>query len=136
MSHFSKIKTNINNLDNLMKTIHELGLNSKLLDSDNQNDSFFTNKGKKNLVVYNSTDQNHNSHICTFVWNRSHYSVIVDLQLWNIGMDFEYFIELLSQKYAYNMIISHSLLNGFQTVKEQVKDDGSISLTLRRWTNV
>lgn len=135
MSHFSKIKTNITSLEILTKTIDQLGLKFNLFNNKNNCDQISSNRSDMNLFVYNPKDV-YSSPICTFVWSGSEYSIVVDLQLWNLGMDFQYFVELISQKYAYNTIISHSLLNGFQAVKEQVKDDGSISLTLRRWSNV
>ena len=133
MSHFSKIKTNINNLDTLTKTLNQLGFKSQLIDN-NSHEHLFSGSSSRSLVVYEQKDYNNNNPICTFAWNKSEYSVVVDLHLWSLGMDFQHFIEILSQKYAYNMIISRSSLNGFQMMSEYVRDDGSISLTLRRWS--
>lgn len=134
MSHFSKIKTNITNLDTLTKTIHQLGFTSELIDNDNSSQYILNNVSNRSLLVYHSENHDKNNPICTFVWNQSEYSIVVDIQLWSIGMDFQYFIELLLQKYAYNMIMSRSLTNGFQAVEEKVQNDGSISLTLQRWS--
>nr|YP_009399638.1 hypothetical protein [Digenea simplex]ARW69457.1 hypothetical protein [Digenea simplex] len=126
MSHFSKIKTNISNLDILEKTIIQLGFNCEII-KENTNNSL----GKR-IVVYKS-DQLKDS-VFSFVWSGYEYSLIVDLQLWSLKIDVNHFVDLLSQKYAYNVILKQSTSNGFQKVEEEIVDDGSIRLTLQRWS--
>nr|YP_009394888.1 hypothetical protein [Polysiphonia stricta]ARW63450.1 hypothetical protein [Polysiphonia stricta] len=133
MSHFSKIKTNISNIDILVKTIKQLGLTYKFIDVNNV--SYGMQLKHENLLIYQMNQNFKDDPLCTFVWSGCEYNIVVDLQLWNLGMDFQYFVDRLSQQYAYNMIVSHSFLNGFQKVQEHVQDDGSIKLVLRRWNN-
>jgi len=125
MSHFSKIKTNITDLSILCKAVDQLGFRYEIL-RDSANDSMI----EKNLLLYDTSD----NLITTFAWNGFEYNIIVDLQLWHLNIDFNYFVERLSQQYAYNVIMGQSYSNGFQKVHEHVKSDGSIKITLKKWS--
>nr|ARW69248.1 hypothetical protein [Polysiphonia sp.] len=121
MSHFSKIKTNINNLDILTKTIDQLGFRHQLISENND------------IVVYNFDSNGNQNHILTFKWNKVSYSIVVDMQLWNLEVDFGYFTDTLFQKYAYNIVVNTSVTNGFQKIEESFNNDGSINIKLKRW---
>nr|YP_009395090.1 hypothetical protein [Bryothamnion seaforthii]ARW63858.1 hypothetical protein [Bryothamnion seaforthii] len=127
MSHFSKIKTNISNLDALKKTITQLGFNYEII-SHTDNDPVKI----QNIVVYDFSDKS--QPLFSFLWNENQYSFIVDLQLWNLDVDVNYFLDSLSQKYAYNVILNTSNLSGFHQISEKVSEDGSIKITLQRWS--
>ena len=126
MSHFSKIKTNITNLSALRKTINQLGFRYKILSNSVDNSLV-----ERNLLLYDTDD----NLVTTFAWNGFEYNIIVDLQLWHLNMDFNYFVERLSQQYAYNVILGQSNSNGFQKVNEYIDTDGSIKITLKRWSS-
>nr|YP_009399437.1 hypothetical protein [Dictyomenia sonderi]ARW69043.1 hypothetical protein [Dictyomenia sonderi] len=132
MSHFSKIKTNITNLNTLVKTLKQLGFSYRFFSSDGNT---HTNQEGNNydILVYKLNEYNKESYIFTFTWNISEYNLVVDLELWNLDIDFNYLLDRLFQQYAYNMVINTSAVSGFQKIKEQVIDDGSIKLTLQRW---
>nr|YP_009397367.1 hypothetical protein [Dasyclonium flaccidum]ARW66553.1 hypothetical protein [Dasyclonium flaccidum] len=134
MSHFSKIKTNISSLSILKKTIHELGFyyNVVNLPSVNQKKASFSDKS--NLDIYSSSTLS-GVPLCSFIWNDLEYHLIVDVQLWNLHMDFNYFLDKLSQKYAYNMILCQTNMSGFEKINEKINSDGSIIMTIQRWSS-
>nr|WGH13019.1 Ycf35 [Echinothamnion sp.] len=135
MSHFSKIKTNITNLAVLIKTIQNLGFNYRFIsNSDNhscKNDQYIPS----NLLVYKIGQYNVESSIFTFVWNNHEYILLVDLDSWCLDVSFNYLFDCLFQEYAYNIIVNTGYVGGFQKIKEQSTDDGSIKLTLQRWNS-
>nr|WGH13846.1 Ycf35 [Lophurella pseudocorticata] len=79
MLHFSKIKTNITNLNVLIKTIKELGFNYQFFGST---DKYFpiNNQSKpNNILAYKLNEYNRESAIFTFMWNTSEYLLLIDL---------------------------------------------------------
>lgn len=136
MSHFSKIKTNISSLSILKQTIQQLGFHYELAyPSEIIKSKEFTNASMyQNLLVYSSSVNVVNKKpLFSFVWNNSEYHLLVDLQLWSLNMDVNYFIDKLSQKYAYNMILSQSMSSGFQKINEKCISDGSIQVVVQKW---
>nr|YP_010851151.1 Ycf35 [Aphanocladia delicatula]WGH14206.1 Ycf35 [Aphanocladia delicatula] len=135
MSHFSKIKTNITNVNILIKTIQNLGFNYRFVSNlDNhscKNDQYIPD----NLLVYKKNQHNTESSIFTFVWNNTEYVLLVDLDSWCLDVSFNHLFDRLFQQYAYNIVISTGRISGFHKIKQQSIDDGSIKLTLQRWNS-
>lgn len=124
MSHFSKIKTNIYDDNVLVKTLNDMGFICKYsIDSLSSRDIF----------VYNTS--NADKYLFLFTWNGSFYNLLADLQLWSLDIDFNYFIDSLSQMYAYNVILNQGSLSGFDKVSEQTICDGSIKIKLKKWSS-
>nr|YP_009391982.1 hypothetical protein [Periphykon beckeri]ARW60330.1 hypothetical protein [Periphykon beckeri] len=130
MSHFSKIKTNITSLSILIKTIKQLGFNYRFSNCFN-NLNFISN-----VVVYKLSKYGNEDTVFTFIWNIKEYILLVDLDLWNLDIDFHYLFDHLLQQYAYNVVMSTSYISGFQKIKESSYCDGSIKLILQRWSNI
>nr|QCI04843.1 hypothetical protein [Bornetia secundiflora] len=120
MSHFSKIKTNISDLELLKKTIIDLGFTYKVAIADQVN---------AKVYLYNSFNQD--TYLCSFQWNDYQYFLVTDMQLWNF--QFNDFLEKLNQKYAYNVIMQKSMNNGFDKICQEVMNDGSVKLVMQRW---
>nr|ARW68631.1 hypothetical protein [Palisada sp.] len=125
MSHFSKIKTNIYDKNILVKTLYDMGFTCKYSD-----DSL----SLSDIFVYSNSDTQ--NALFVFSWNNDCYNLLADLQLWRLDIDFNYFVDSLSQMYAYNMILSKSSISGFDKISEKVIDDGSIKIKLKRWSVV
>nr|YP_010619594.1 hypothetical protein PN023_pgp170 [Tayloriella tenebrosa]WAX03607.1 hypothetical protein [Tayloriella tenebrosa] len=135
MSHFSKIKTNITNLNTLVKTIKQLGFSYRFF-STNGNFIYTNEEGNNDdIYVYQVNKCSKENHVFTFKWNISEYYLVVDLALWSLDIDFNYLLDRLFQQYAYNIVLKTSSISGFQKIKEKFNDDGSIKLTLQRWNN-
>nr|YP_009397571.1 hypothetical protein [Dipterosiphonia australica]ARW66757.1 hypothetical protein [Dipterosiphonia australica] len=130
MSHFSKIKTNITNLNILLKTLKQLGFSYEFF--HNTDNDIQAEGEEKNILVYQF---NKDTSIFSCVWNGCEYNLIVDVQLWNLGVDFNYFLDRLFQQYAYNIVLNTSYSSDFQVINEVVCQDGSIQLTFQKWNN-
>nr|QCI07683.1 hypothetical protein [Nitophyllum punctatum] len=125
MSHFSKIKTSMSNLELLKLTLRDLGfvfhINEQCLQLDNYP---FAN----NMTVLDKF----NNYIFSCVWNGSQYELLADLQVWTLDFSPKYLIEKLHQQYAYNVIIKESKSGGFEKKAQIVMSDGSIKITMER----
>ena len=126
MSHFSKIKTTIKDLNLLKKSLNDL---SVAWDTNVQ-----VRKGYKdqnhfaNLVI----KQNNNYDI-GFTWNGMEYQLVADLQFWQQPWSVELFLDKVTQRYAYNSIVETTKAQGFEPIEEVVNDNGSIKLIIQRW---
>jgi hypothetical protein len=126
MSHFSKIKTSLKDLNLLQKSLDDLGV---AWDA-----SLHTVKGYKdqnhfaNLVITQT-----NNYDIGFTWNGMEYQLVADLQFWQQPWSVELFLDKVTQRYAYNSIIKATQDQGFQTIEETAQENGSIRLTLQRW---
>nr|QCI06977.1 hypothetical protein [Haraldiophyllum bonnemaisonii] len=136
MSHFSRIKTNIANAEVLTRTLKDLGFNYKLNAVSNIILNNKNSKAKNNLIdiaVYSNLSDNDS--LFHFSWDGIQYNLIADIQLYNFKNDnnIEYFLDKLTQKYAYNIILNKSIACGFEKSVQIVKDDGSIKLIMQKW---
>jgi len=131
MSHFSKIKTNISNADILIKTLKQMKFSAEYY--NDLSPELRSSTVMQNIIVYHPVCSN--KHLLALDWNGQHYNLVVDLQLWNLDMSFEYFVDLLSQNYAHNIILDQGFASGFSKLNESILDDGSIKLTLKRWSS-
>lgn len=131
MSHFSKIKTNLVKRKVLIKTLEQMGFECQYFDNHHLN--LTKTQDYRNIAVYHLSK--YNNHLFSLIWSHDHYSIVADLQLWNLDMDFNYFVDSLSQRYAYNMVVNQGFLGGFSKINENVLADGSIKVVLKRWSN-
>ena len=61
------------------------------------------------------------------------YELVTDLDLWKQQIPVERFLAKLTQRYAFNTVLSASNREGFQVAEERVTQDGSIELVVTRW---
>jgi len=126
MSHFTKVKTALKDLDMIKKSLDDLGIN--------WNTTMTVLKGYKaqnqsvNLVI----KQNNNYDI-GFTWNGIEYHLIADLQFWQQPWPVDIFLDKITQRYAYNSIIKTTEEERFQRIEETSQENGSIRLILQRW---
>nr|BDA97108.1 photosystem I assembly protein Ycf35 [Cryptomonas borealis] len=126
MSHFSKIKTSLKNLEILKKSLHDLGIT--------YNDKTKTiNRCKTQNESINLVIQQNNNYDVGFIWSGIEYQLITDLQFWQQPWPVDVFLDKLTQKYAYNSILRAIENKGFQPIKETTQKNGCIQLTVQRW---
>ena len=126
MSHFSHIKTRIQNLEYLEKALTKLTISYKTKTKKikgYQNETF---------DVTLSIPQS-NGYDIGFNWNGKEYELIADLSFWQQKWSVETFMDKLFQAYASETILIESNKQGFQPVKQSTNIDGSITLVLERW---
>ena len=129
MSHFTNMKTNLQNFFYLEKALHRLEIKHKpeKVDHTLLNESVYN----MNLVIPQS-----NGYDIIFSWNGKEYELIVDMSFWKQSCSVETFIDKIAQQYAGEVIIGESQKIGFQPVKYEKNQDGSNTLVLERWREV
>lgn len=127
MSHFSKVKTRINDLSILKKTLVNLGFNY-----DNQQ-KHITDVNKNTYNVDLVAIHDINSLSIGFFHDIDHYTIVADVDLWKTVGSFNFFVEQLHQNYALNIILKQTNTAGFQKITQDNLIDGSIKLTVQRW---
>ena len=126
MSHFSHIKTRIQNLEYLEKALNQLCISYKT-----QTEKIKGYQGQTFDV--NLSISQANGYDIGFNWNGKEYELITDLSFWQQKWSVETFMDKLSQAYASETILNESNKQGFQPVKQSNNIDGSITLVLERW---
>ena len=128
MSHFSTIKTQLKDVDPLIRALNTLGYDI------NQEEKFVKGyKGSFTAVDISMSLPGETK--VGFKWdnNSKSYELVTDLDLWKFELPVERFISKVTQMYAYQTIISKTKEDGYQIVKEKNTNDGSIELVLTKW---
>ncbi|MDY6969220.1 MAG: DUF1257 domain-containing protein [Spirochaetota bacterium] len=134
MSHFTKIKTNISNLNILKQTLKDLN------------------------IVYNESDINNKLTIKG--WNNENVEVLLELKTgcsygvgvvlneenntyefvadwWGVETGTEVtqedYINKITQKYAYNTVMDKIRSKGYEIVSEDVDEETNVKIVLRKW---
>lgn len=127
MSHFSNIKTQLRNLTSLKAALSDLEMDWKEGPSPVRGYQGQTRTAEIVLAQANNYDVG-------FSWNGSEYELVADLQYWQQPLSVEGFLQQITQRYAYNTVLTESQNQGFQVAEEQQQADGSIRLVVQRWS--
>ena len=130
MSHFSTIKTQLKEVEPLIKALDTLGYRV------NQEEKLIKGYRGKFTAVDISINLPSDTKV-GFKWdkNSNAYELVTDLDLWKFEIPVERFISKVTQMYAYHTIISKTNEDGYQIVEQKNKNDGSIELVLTKWDN-
>ena len=128
MSHFSQIKTKIRNLDSLKLALNDLGADWKAGPCDVRGYQGQTQSADVVIAQDNGYDIGFRRNPET-----SDYELVADLQYWQQPLTVEGFLRQVTQRYAYNTVVSETSRQGFQLSEEQVREDGSVRLVVQRW---
>ena len=130
MSHFSTIKTQIKEVEPLIKALDNLGF------TINQEEKFVKGYKGKFTAVDISINIPGDTKV-GFKWDHKSntYELVTDLDLWKFEIPVERFISKVTQMYAYQTIISKTKEDGYQIVEQKNKNDGSIELVVTKWDN-
>lgn len=126
MSHFTKIKTKLYNLETLKKSLSDLNIEWTVQTTDVRGYQNTTHEAE--LVI-----QQTNKHDIGFKWNGTEYELVTDLMFWSQDVSVDKFLNRVNQRYAYNSIIGVSEKEGFSFTQTETTEDGSIRLVLRRF---
>ena len=127
MSHFSNIKTQIRNLASLQAALTDLGIDWK---SGPETVRGYRGQTRSAEVV---VEQDNNYDI-GFSWNGKEYELVADLQYWQQAWSVDGFLSRVTQRYAYNTVMTETAKQGFQVAEQQKNQDGSIRLVMQRWS--
>ena len=126
MSHFTKIKTKLYNLETLKKSLSDLNIDWTVQVSSIRGYQSRTHEAE--LVIKQA-----NNHDIGFKWNGTEYELVTDLMFWSQDISVDKFLNRINQRYAYNSIIGVSEKEGFNFTQTETSEDGSIRLVLRRF---
>ena len=126
MSHFTKIKTKLYNLETLKKSLSDLNINWTVHTTNVRGYQNTTHAAE--LVI-----QQDNKHDIGFKWTGTEYELVTDLMFWSQDISVDKFLNRINQRYAYNSIIGVSEKEGFNFTQTETAQDGSIRLVLRRF---
>ena len=126
MSHFTKIKTKLYNLETLKKSLSDLNIEWTVQTTNVRGYQNTTHEAE--LVI-----QQTNKHDIGFKWNGTEYELVTDLMFWSQDVSVDKFLNRVNQRYAYNSIIGVSEKEGFSFTQTETAEDGSIRLVLRRF---
>ena len=126
MSHFTKIKTKLYNLEILKKSLTDLALETKF--ESKEINGYNNQKHVAELVSEQS-----NGHDIGFAWNGNEYELVTDLMFWSQPYSVDKFLNQVNQRYAYNSIVEMSKREGFQLAQSKNPQDGSVRLLLRKF---
>ena len=126
MSHFTKIKTKLYDLNTLKKSLSDLKLEWTA-----ENNGIKGYKGQMHQAEV--VIKQENNYDFGFRWNGYEYELVADLMFWTQPYSVDKFLNQLSQRYAYNTILQVSEKQNFQFTQVENVQDGSIRLLLRRY---
>ncbi|MGQ9872994.1 DUF1257 domain-containing protein [Leptodesmis sp.] len=127
MSHFSQIKTQIRNLSSLQAALTDLGIDWK--PGPEQVRGYRGQTRQADITI-----EQDNGYDIGFSWNGSEYELVADLQFWNQPLTVDRFLSKVTQRYAFQTVMSETMQRGFQVTEQQQNQDGSIRLVLQRWS--
>ena len=128
MSHFSTVKTELRQLEPLVKALVDLGYAP-----EQGEHSVRGYRGQTVIADVAVTMQTGGD--LGFRWNAATgaYELVTDLDLWKQTIPVERFLAKLTQRYAVNTVLSATQSEGFQVAEQSLRQDGSIELVVTRW---
>ncbi len=128
MSHFSQIKTKLRNLSSLQAALTDLGTDWKAGPCPVRGYQGQTQQAEIVIPQENGYDIGFRRNADT-----QDYELVADLQYWQQPLTVDGFLSQVTQRYAYNTVLTESSRQGFQLTEEQVQKDGSVRLVVQRW---
>ena len=126
MSHFTKIKTKIYDLEILKKSLTDLNLE---FTAENLEINGYNNKkASADLIIKQS-----NNYDIGFKWNGTEYQMVTDLMFWSQDYSVDKFLNQINQRYAYNAILNLSGKENFQIKRSENLENGSVRVLLERF---
>nr|YP_010988180.1 hypothetical protein UYM82_pgp199 [Rhodochorton tenue]WOK79396.1 hypothetical protein [Rhodochorton tenue] len=117
MSHLSKVTTKIKDQSILKKSLTDLQIPWD--STPGINDIYICGRDK----LFNAL----------FKWEENRYEFIADSSTWQEKNMLFSILEKIQQKYAYNIILTASREEGFNDIKQNISQDGSIKIVLEKW---
>lgn len=128
MSHFSTVKTELRQLEPLVKALEDMG--------------YAPDQGERPVRGYRGQTVTADLAIAVqdggdigFRWNSASesYELVTDLDLWKQQIPVERFLSKLTQRYALNTVLAATTKQGFQVAEQTRTEDGKIEVVVTRW---
>ena len=126
MSHFSRVRTKLVNLDTLRNALDELGY--KVLANRQKVRGWSSSTTDADLVVESGRD---NYDIGAVRNNEGTLDLVADWSMLHIKQ--EDFVGQVSQRYSWIALKENARRKGYTVAREQVREDGVVHLVLRKF---
>ena len=130
MSHFTTIKTQISQKEVLVEALQLLGYYAEENQELKVTGAHGVNHEVVNADLAISKDIGFRLNETTGT-----YELVTDLETWGENVPVKRFIDKVNQQYSRMLVHSTVKEEGFQVQEEWEMDDGSIELTVTRWTS-
>ena len=124
MSHFTRIKTQLRDLDKVEQALADLGYEVER--GTRAVRGYMDQKARADLVVRTESAYD-------IGFRLEHGMVVMVADLWGLQMDRQQFLDQLTQQYAYIVVRAKAEEQGWQLATEETQEDGSIRLVMQRW---
>ena len=128
MSHFSTVKTELRQLEPLVKALEDLGYAPEHGEKPVRGFRGQVALADLSVVIKDGGD-------IGFRWNEETgtYELVTDLDLWKQQIPIERFLAQLTQRYALNSVLAVTQREGFQVAEQTNLKNGAIELVVTRW---
>jgi hypothetical protein len=126
MSHFTKIKTKIYDLEIFKKSLSDLNL--EFTTENLEINGYNNQKTSADLII-----RQKNNYDIGFKWNGTEYQMVTDLMFWSQDYSVDKFLNQINQRYAYNAILNLSGKENFQIKRSENLENGSVRVLLERF---
>lgn len=123
MSHFTRVRTQLRDLDTVRRALEDLGFE---VAEEATVRGYNGQQEKADLVVQTGSDYN-------LGFRREGQNVVMVADFWGLRIDRAGFLNRVAQRYAYLTVLDQAETQGWQSVTEEVQEDGSIRLVMQRW---
>jgi hypothetical protein len=122
MSHFSRVRTQLRNLNTVQQALEALGYSVK----SGRVRGYRGQEADADLVIDVGGSYD-------IGFRREGENVVMVGDFWGLKVDRTTFLNQVSQKYAYLTVLEQTQADGWSKVIEEVREDGSIRLVVQRW---
>jgi len=128
MSHFSTVKTELRQMEPLVKALTDMGYSPLQGNHSVRGYQGQTVMAELAIPVDAGGDLG-------FRWNSGagSYELVTDLDLWKQNIPVERFLAQLTQRYALNTVLAATRSEGFAVAEQTQTVDGAIELVVTRW---
>ena len=130
MSHFSRIKTSIREIDLLKKSLTNLNLVWE--EKEQLIEGYQGETHKVNLVIR----QENNIDIGFEKTKDNSYQLVADLAFWDQPTSVDAFLDSLHKEYALTTVLEETKKQGFEKISQTTnQQNGEVVLIVEKWNN-
>lgn len=130
MSHFSRIKTSIREIDLLKKSL--VNLNLVWEEKEQLIEGYQGETHKVNLVIR----QENNIDIGFEKTKDNGYQLVADLAFWDQPTSVDAFLDSLHKEYALTTVLEETKKQGFEKISQTTnQQNGEVVLIVEKWNN-
>ena len=122
MSHFTRIRTQLRDIETVRHALEDLGY--QVEEGDVR--GFMRQRAQADIVVRMGGDYD-------IGFQKVGDTITLVADFWGLRIDREAFLQQVTQRYAYITVLDQAQAQGFQVVTQETQQDGSLRLVMQRW---